>query len=62
MSSRKGEKYLNGKSTPPQAGDEAVGAWSRERLIRMDADFVERMQRAIASGKEKPPEDPTRAA
>jgi hypothetical protein len=53
MSSRKGEQYRNGKSAPPVEGDER-GTWPYSELLRMDARFVERMQRAIAAGKEKP--------
>jgi hypothetical protein len=44
------------KQALPQPGDEAVGTWPREQLVRMDADFCERMNRAIAAGKEKPPD------
>ena len=36
------EPYRNGKSTPPQPGDERDGEWPRERLVAMDRRFVER--------------------
>jgi len=47
-----------------QPGDEVVGEYSRERLLRMDERFRERMQRAIERGLERPPdgEAPERAA
>jgi hypothetical protein len=47
---------------PPQPGDEVVGDYSRERLIKMDAKFCERMQRAIERGLERPPDAERRAA
>jgi hypothetical protein len=31
----KPKPYLNGKNAAPQAGDEAVGEWPRERLGAM---------------------------
>jgi hypothetical protein len=31
-----------------QPGDEQTGEWTRERLLKIDARFVERMERAIA--------------
>jgi hypothetical protein len=48
-SERRGRKstYLNGKDTPPQAGDEMVGGWSHAELERMDQRFTERMRSAI---------------
>ena len=49
---RKPEPYRNGKSTPPQPGDEVVGEYSRERLLRMDARFTAAIERAFESGKE----------
>jgi hypothetical protein len=55
-------EYVNGKDTPPQSGDEVVGAYSYEQRVRMNDRFVERMEKAIAAGKEKPPEGPARAA
>jgi hypothetical protein len=36
---RKPEPYRNGKSSPWEPGDEAVGEYSRERLVAMDATF-----------------------
>jgi hypothetical protein len=35
-----------------QPGDEVVGGWSREQLMRMDAHFVDAVERAIARWKE----------
>jgi hypothetical protein len=43
--------YL-GKRTAPQPGDEAVGAFSREQLARMDSRFAERLLRAFETGRE----------
>jgi hypothetical protein len=37
----------------PEPGDEQDGAWPRERLEAMDARFVERLERAIATGSER---------
>ena len=54
MSNKPGEPYLHGRDTPPQPGDDQDGNWPRERLIRMDARFVERLERAIANGQERP--------
>lgn len=36
----------------PEPGDELQGEWTRERLVRMNACFVERLERAIARGDE----------
>jgi hypothetical protein len=44
--------YRNGKATPSQPGDEQEGGFSRAQLLRMDARFVERVQRAFANGSE----------
>ena len=41
------------RDCPPQRGDERA-TWSRPRLLAMDRRFVERMERAIANGKERP--------
>jgi len=41
-------------AAPCTAADEIAGDWPRERLIRMNERFVERMQRAIARGLERP--------
>jgi len=49
---RRPEPYLAGKSTPPQPGDEQVGEYTRERLIRMNDRFVERVERAFKNGSE----------
>jgi hypothetical protein len=40
------------RSAVCQPGDEQVGEWTRERLMRMDARFVARVERAIATGRE----------
>ena len=47
-----------------ERGDEQVGNWPREQLLKMDARFVERMERAIERGLEQPPDGaaPERAA
>ena len=57
---RRGRKstYLNSKGTPFEPGDEVVGEWSRDRLVRMDARFVDAVERAIARGKERPKDEP----
>jgi hypothetical protein len=50
---RRPEPYTNGKDCPMQPGDEQVGEYSRERLLRMDARFVERVERAFETGRER---------
>jgi len=50
---RRPEPYLAGKTTPPQPGDEVVGEYSRERLIKMNDRFVERVERAFENGGER---------
>ena len=40
------------KDDPPRAGDEQVGSWPRAHLVQMDAHFVERLERALASDGE----------
>jgi hypothetical protein len=43
------------RARPPsdaEPADHQHGDWTRERLLKMDARFVERMQRAIAKGRE----------
>ena len=52
------------KADEPQAGDEAVGVWSREKLAQMDAEFREAVEHAIRAGLERRPDDerPVRAA
>jgi hypothetical protein len=42
-------KLQNGASEP---GDELVGEWPRDQLVRMDEKFCRTVERAIASGKE----------
>jgi hypothetical protein len=37
---------------PGDERDGLDGLWPREQLLRMDADFVAQMRRAIASGRE----------
>jgi len=36
-----------------ERGDELQGQWPREQLVRVDADFCARMERAIERGLEK---------
>ena len=55
MVSAPGEWRKYFRDCPPQPGDEVVGAWSRDQLMRMDARFCERLQHAIASGEEHTP-------
>jgi hypothetical protein len=45
--------YSDRDDTPAEPGDER-GTWSRSRLERMDRRFVERLERAIAAGREHP--------
>jgi hypothetical protein len=47
------EPYLNGKHTAPQPGDERDGGWPRDRLIEMDRQFRERVERAFRDGTER---------
>jgi hypothetical protein len=49
---RKPEPYLAGKTTPPQPGDERNGDYSREHLLKMDARFRDRVERAFRLGLE----------
>ena len=44
---RRPEPYVCGKRTSFQPGDEVVGEYSREHLLKMDARFVERVERAF---------------
>jgi hypothetical protein len=53
--------HKNSKEAPPVDGD-GDAPYSRERLIKMNERFSQRMQRAIERGKEKPPVDPVRAS
>jgi len=46
------QPYLSGKSTPPQPGDERNGDYSREHLLKMDARFRDRVERAFRLGLE----------
>src|SRR5258708_29735728 len=39
---------------PAQRGDEVDGGWTRERLLRMDGDFVAAVEAAFRSGLESP--------
>lgn len=41
-------------NAPFEPGDERSGDYTREQLLRMDAKFCERMQRAIERGLEHP--------
>ena len=42
-----------------EPGDEIAGGWTRDALVKMNADFIAAMKRAIARGLERrPPEDP----
>src|SRR5262249_61323406 len=45
-----------------RAGDEQEGAWPRERLKAMGARLVERLERAIKRGEERPPMHPAAEA
>jgi len=53
--------HKNSKEAPPQAGDE-LGAYSYSQLLRMNDRFVERVERAIARGLERPCDESERAA
>ena len=61
---RRAEPYVCGKDTPSQPGDKQTGGWSRDRLVKMNDRFVERVEAAIAAGKERRSdgEAPERAA
>ena len=37
----------------PERGEELEGSYTRERLLEMDAQFVERVERAINDGREQ---------
>ena len=50
---RKPRPYLNGKGAACQPGNEVVGEYSRERLLRMNDRFVERVERAFETGSER---------
>jgi len=49
---RSRQPYQHGKHSPWRPGDEREGDWSRERLIKMDARFRERIERAFRFGLE----------
>ena len=49
---RKPEPYLASKRTAFQPGDEVVGEYSRERLIKMDEKFTPAVERAFENGSE----------
>jgi hypothetical protein len=55
MSTRPGALYVHGRHTPSLPGDEVVGGWSREQLMRMDARFRTRLEREIVNGREHVP-------
>ena len=52
---RKPEPYVASKRATFQPGDEVVGEYTRERLLKMNDRFVERVERAIANGDERRP-------
>ena len=56
------EQPCDGRSqlatAPCEPGDEQQGTWPRDQLMRMDARFCERLERAIARGKEHTPKEP----
>jgi hypothetical protein len=58
-------RYLNGSESklmrPSQPGDELQGAWTRKALLEMNARFVAAMEKAIARGLERRPDDLVRA-
>jgi hypothetical protein len=45
-----------------EPGDEIAGAWTVERLLRMNERFVERLERAFARGLENRPQETTNEA
>ena len=49
---RRPEPYVASKRAANQPDDEVVGEYSRERLIRMNDRFVERVERAFENGSE----------
>jgi len=46
------QPYISGRRTPPQPGDERNGDYSREHLLKMDARFRDRVERAFRLGLE----------
>jgi hypothetical protein len=60
---RKSDSSAKLKNAPQEPGDEQVGEWPRDRLVRMDKKFCRTVERAIARGKEHAPraqQGPTR--
>ena len=60
---RKPDSNSKLKTTPLEPGDEQIGEWPHDRLVRMDARFCKRLERAIANGEEHTPgaqQGPTR--
>jgi hypothetical protein len=49
---RRPEPYVCGKATPPQPGDEQIGAYSYEQRMRMDEKFTRAVERAFETGAE----------
>jgi len=52
-------RYLLGRENalmrgPPQPGDEQIGMWTREQLLRMDDRYVAEVEAAFRSGLESP--------
>ncbi len=45
--------YEHLKNTQPEPGDQQHGDWPRERLLRMNARFVERVELAFVTGRER---------
>ena len=51
-----GGAALAAAAAEPEPGDELVGNWSRAQLMKMDACFCAALERAIARGLERRPE------
>jgi hypothetical protein len=49
--------YLHSHSEAYEPGDEIIGGWPIDRLLRMNDRFVERLKHAIARGLEKRPKE-----
>jgi len=49
---RRPEPYVCGRDTPPQPGDEQVGAYSYEQRVRMNERFVHAVEHAFETGAE----------
>ena len=41
------------RDAPPLPGDEQEGGWSCDHLVAMDRRFVERVERAFETGRER---------